>query len=103
MDLKFLHRDLKFQQQSNTLRDVYCRGDLYYISPLVAAVGHSCWPLLSSAAIGCCCWLLLLAATVGNQFFILSIAYGTETLSVNAPPKFEKAHVCLLSVIHIFR
>ena len=34
MDLKFLHRDLKFQQQSNTLRDVYCRGDLYYISPL---------------------------------------------------------------------
>ena len=34
MDLKFLHRDLKFQQQSNTLRDVYCRGDLYDISPL---------------------------------------------------------------------
>ena len=38
MDLKFLHRDLKFKQQYNSLRDVYCRGDLFYISPLVSPI-----------------------------------------------------------------
>ena len=32
--VKIEKKYLKFQQPSNTLRDVYCRGNLFYISHL---------------------------------------------------------------------